>query len=119
MLHVHVLLVAPLGACDMAQAGADEHQRGVAVGEGAHYTGAPADLVIKTLNDVVCADPRPVVPHGNASKCTMPSHSGIPLYLWSSGTDYRRKLFSCYAILQHGMYECISEGTVFLLQGPA
>ena len=26
VLHVHVLLVAPLGACDMAQAGADEHQ---------------------------------------------------------------------------------------------
>ena len=40
MLHVHVFLVVPLNACDMAQAGADEHQGGVAVGEGAHRRGA-------------------------------------------------------------------------------
>ena len=39
VLHVHVLLVSPLGACDMAQAGADEHQGGVAVGEGSHNPG--------------------------------------------------------------------------------
>ena len=39
MLHVHVLLVAPAGACDMAQAGADEHQGGVAVREGADNPG--------------------------------------------------------------------------------
>ena len=36
VLHVHVLLVTSLGACDMAQAGADEHQGGVAVREGTH-----------------------------------------------------------------------------------
>ena len=36
MPHVHVLLVTPLGACDMAQAGADEHQGGVAIREGTH-----------------------------------------------------------------------------------
>ena len=36
MPHVHILLVTPLGACDMAQAGADEHQGGVAIREGTH-----------------------------------------------------------------------------------
>ena len=36
MPHVHILLVTPLGACDMAQAGADEHHGGVAIGEGTH-----------------------------------------------------------------------------------
>ena len=46
MLHVHVFLVAPLGACDMAQAGADEHQSGVAVGEGTHNPGTPPDLAV-------------------------------------------------------------------------
>ena len=45
----------------MAQAGTDEHQRGVAVGEGAHNTGAPSDLAVEAFNDVVCADPRPVL----------------------------------------------------------
>lgn len=49
MLHVHMFPVAPLGACDMAQAGADEHKGGVAVGEGAHYPGAPADLAVEAL----------------------------------------------------------------------
>ena len=61
MLHIHVLLVAPLGTGHMAQAGADEHQRGVAVREGAHNTGAPPDLAVEALNDVVRADARPVL----------------------------------------------------------
>src|SRR5699024_3139631 len=61
MPHVHILLVSPLGACDMAQAGADEHQGGVAVGEGTHNPGTPPDLAVEALNDVVRADPRPVL----------------------------------------------------------
>ena len=44
----------------MAQAGADEHQRGVAVGEGSDHAGTPPDLAVQTLNDVVCADSRPM-----------------------------------------------------------
>ena len=59
-LHVQVLLVTPLGACDMAQAGADEHHGGVAIGEGTHDPGAPADLAIQAFHDVVRANPRPV-----------------------------------------------------------
>ena len=61
VLHVHVLLVSPLGACDMAQAGADEHQGRVAIREGTHNSGAPADLAVEAFHDVVRADPRPVL----------------------------------------------------------
>ena len=60
MLHVHVFLAAPLSACDMSQAGADEHQRGVAVGEGSDYAGPSSDLAVQAFNDVVRADPRPM-----------------------------------------------------------
>ena len=61
MPHVHILLVTPLGACDMAQAGADEHQGRVAIREGTHNSGAPADLAVEAFHDVVRADPRPVL----------------------------------------------------------
>ena len=61
MPHVHVLLVTPLGACDMAQAGADEQQGRVAIREGTHNSGAPADLAVEAFHDVVRADPRPVL----------------------------------------------------------
>ena len=44
MLHVHVLLVAPLGAGYMTQPGTDQHQSRVAVRKAAHHTGAAADL---------------------------------------------------------------------------
>ena len=33
VLHVHVLLAAPLGTCHMAEPGADQHQGGVAIAE--------------------------------------------------------------------------------------
>ena len=61
MPHVHVFLVTPLGACDMAQAGADEHRGGVAIGEGTYDPGASADLAVQAFHDVVRADPRPVL----------------------------------------------------------
>ena len=37
MLHIHVLLVTPLGAGHMAQPGTDQHEGGVAVREAAHH----------------------------------------------------------------------------------
>lgn len=43
----------------MAQAGADEHQGGIAIGKGAHNTGTPANLTVEAFNDVVRANPRP------------------------------------------------------------
>ena len=60
MLHVHVFLVAPLGACDMAQASADEHQGGIAVREGTDHSCPSSDLAVQPFNDIVRADPRPV-----------------------------------------------------------
>ena len=76
MPHVHILLVTPLGACDMAQAGADEHQGGVAIREGTHDPGAPADLAIQAFHDVVRADPRPVLGWEIAiGQCLRPSQT--------------------------------------------
>ena len=43
VLHVHVFLVAPLGARHMAEPGADQHQGGVAVRECPHHAGPAAD----------------------------------------------------------------------------
>ena len=60
VLHVHVLLVAPLGTSHMAQPGTDQHQSGVAVREAAHHTGAAADLPVQSLNDIIGSDTGPV-----------------------------------------------------------
>ena len=56
VLHVHVFLVAPLGARHMAEPGADQHQGGVAIRECPHHTGAPADLTVQPLDHVVGTD---------------------------------------------------------------
>ena len=61
MLHVHVLLVAPLGTSYMAQPGTDQHEGRVAVRETARHTGAAADLPVQPLNDIVGADTGPGV----------------------------------------------------------
>ena len=61
VLHVHVFLVAPLGARHMAEPGADQHQSGVAIGECPHHTGAPTDLTVQPLDHVVGADARPML----------------------------------------------------------
>ena len=42
--HIHVLLVAPLSASDMAQPGTDQHEGGVAIRERAHHPSAVAVL---------------------------------------------------------------------------
>ena len=60
MLHIHVLLVAPLGTRHMAQAGTDQHKSGITVRESSHHTSTAADLPVESLNDIVGPDPRPV-----------------------------------------------------------
>ena len=60
MLHVHILLVAPLGTGHMAQPGTDQHEGGVAVRETAHHAGMVADFPVEPLNDVIGTDASPV-----------------------------------------------------------
>ena len=60
VLHIHVLLVAPLGAGHMAQPGADQHEARVSVREPAHLPGTPADLPLQPLHDIVGPDASPV-----------------------------------------------------------
>ena len=47
VLHVHVLLVAPLGAGHMVQPGTDQHESRMAVRETAYHTSAAADLTVQ------------------------------------------------------------------------
>ena len=61
VLHVHVFLVAPLGARHMAEPGADQHQGGVAIGECPHHTGPSADLTVQPLDHIVGTDARPML----------------------------------------------------------
>lgn len=60
MLHVHILLVAPLGAGHMAEPGTDQHEGRVAIRESAHHPGAAADLPVESLDHIVGADSRSV-----------------------------------------------------------
>ena len=60
VLHVHVLLVAPLGAGHMAQPGADKHEGRVTIWETAHHTGTAADLPVESFNDIIGTDASPV-----------------------------------------------------------
>ena len=60
MLHIHVLLVAPLSASHMAQPGADQHEGRVAVREGPHHTGPAAGLPVQPFNHIVGTDPGPM-----------------------------------------------------------
>ena len=52
VLHVHVFLVAPLGARHVAQPRADQHQGGVPVRERPHHAGSAADLTVQPLDYV-------------------------------------------------------------------
>ena len=61
MLHVHILLVAPLGTGHMTQPGTDQHEGRVAIREGPHHSSPAADLTVQPLNHVVSADPGPVL----------------------------------------------------------
>ena len=59
MLHVHVFLVAPLGASHMTQPGSDQHEDRVAIREAPHYTSAEAALPVQPLNDIVGSNTGP------------------------------------------------------------
>ena len=61
MLHVHIFLVAPLGAGHMAESITDQHEGRIAIGESAHHPGAAANLPVETLNHIVCADAGPML----------------------------------------------------------
>ena len=63
MLHVHVFLVAPLGARHVAKSGADQHQGGIAVRERPHHAGPAADLTVQPLDHVVGTDAGLSIPH--------------------------------------------------------
>ena len=56
VLHIHVLLVAPLGTSHMAQPGTDQHEGRVAIREATYHTGAAADLPVQPFNDIVCTN---------------------------------------------------------------
>ena len=60
VLHVHVLLVAPLGTRHVAESRADQHQGGVAIRECPHYAGPAADLTVQPFDHIVGTDARPV-----------------------------------------------------------
>ena len=61
VIHIHVLLVAPLGTGHMAQPGTNQHKGRVAVWETAHHTGAAADLTVQPLDHVVGTDAGPML----------------------------------------------------------
>ena len=61
VLHIHVFLVAPLGARHMAEPGADQHQGGVAIRERSHHAGSAADLPVQTFDHIVGTDARPML----------------------------------------------------------
>ena len=61
ILHVHVLLVAPLGTGHMAQAGTNYHEGGVAIWESAHHMGPAADFPVEPFNDIIDPDASPVL----------------------------------------------------------
>ena len=61
VLHVHVLLVAPLGARHVAKSGADQHQGGISVRERPYHPRPSADLPVQPFDHVVGADARPVL----------------------------------------------------------
>ena len=56
VLHVHVLLVAPLGTGHMAQPGTDQHESGIAVRKTTHHTSPATDLPVQPFNDIIGAD---------------------------------------------------------------
>ena len=60
VLHVHVLLVAPLSTGHMSQPGADKHEGRVTIWETANHTSAAANLPIQSFNNVVGTDTGPV-----------------------------------------------------------
>ena len=74
MLHVHLLLVAPLGARYVAHPCTDQHQGGVPIRECPHHAGSAADLPVQALDHIVGADTCPML----AGKVTIKAGSDPP-----------------------------------------
>ena len=72
MLHVHVFLVAPLGARHMGEPRADQHQGGATVRECPHHTESAADLTVQPLDHVVGADAVNFEPRAPLARETSP-----------------------------------------------
>ena len=72
MLHIHVLLVAPLCASYMAEPGTDQHQSRIAIREAAHYSGAAADLPVEPFYEarqkILCKRRQSVVKETEANQ---------------------------------------------------
>lgn len=54
MLHIHILLIAPLGTSDMAKPSTDQHEGGIAVREAADHSGAAANYPVETVGTDAC-----------------------------------------------------------------
>ena len=61
ILHIHVLLVAPLRSRHMTQPCTDQHQRRVPIGERSRRTRPAADLTVQPFDHIAGADTRPVL----------------------------------------------------------
>ena len=61
VLHIHVFLVAPLGARYVAHPCTDQHQGGVPIREYPHHAGSAADLPVQPFDHIVGADARPML----------------------------------------------------------
>ena len=85
MLHIHVLLVAPLGASYMAEPGTDQHQSRIAIREAAHYSGAAADLPVEPFHDIVGANICPVLA-GEIAVNPYYLRIMIPLYMYNQNS---------------------------------
>lgn len=59
--HVQVAAARPIVGGDVADPGADEHERAPAIREAADDAGAAADLPVQSFDHVVRADPPPVL----------------------------------------------------------
>ena len=61
VLHVHVLLAAPLGSGNMPQPGTDQHQCGIPIRESAHNPRSAPNFPVHALNHIVGSDLRPML----------------------------------------------------------
>ena len=103
VLHIHVLLVAPLGACYMAQPSTDQHQSRVAVRETAYYPSAAADLPVQPLNHIIGTDASPVL----AGKIAVPP---------CSKTTYHKRMEKATTIFVSLQFNCIQVSEVVFVE---
>ena len=80
MLHIHILLVAPLATGNVPKPGADQHECRVSVWEAADHSGSSADLAVEPFNHIIGTDTSPmfvnmshVLNTARRSRCTSAS----------------------------------------------